>query len=198
MDEFETGPASLPVPSRSSHRSVEVGACVMEYAALLGGEAHSDHPARVHPLLADLCRRTNDRLGDDTRAGLVRLVPALIGTAQPLGPDGDPGVVSRAIADVYRRHLERRGAPVPPPPRSALADRLDPGAGGGTAVLDRPVAVEPARERYLWIDRAFEWSWSHRRDDDEVAGLLEEMVLEVRAAQGLPPVPTSGPMIRPA
>ncbi|NMO91054.1 hypothetical protein [Actinomycetospora sp. TBRC 11914] len=192
MDEIEVWPDGLPVPSRNCHRSVEVGACVMEYAALLGGEAHTDHPRSVHPLLAELSRRANDVVGDEARAALVLLVPALIGTAGAADPDADPDAASRAVADVLRRHLEGDGAPLAPRPRLPVPDRVDPGVGGGTAVLDRP-AAESHGEQQAWIDRAFERSCTTRRNDREVVELLEAMVHEVRAARGLPPVATGGP-----
>jgi uncharacterized membrane-anchored protein len=43
------------------------------------------------------------------------------------------------------------------------------------------------------VHRATERLWYGHRDDRELVELLEEMVHEVRAAQGLPPVGTSGP-----
>jgi len=73
MDETTGSPGQLPVPGRGSHRSVEHGACVMEYAALLSGDRHTDHPLGVHPFLATLCRQVNDIVGNEARAELVRL-----------------------------------------------------------------------------------------------------------------------------
>jgi hypothetical protein len=199
MDETAEWPAQLPVPGRGSHRSPEHGACVMEYAALLSGDRHTDHPLGVHPLLATLCRQTNDVLGDEARAELVRLVPALLGTGT-----GDPRMSDdaglRAVVEVLGRTLRRRGIVSPPPApsrRSELTeDRIDPGTGGGTAVLDRPVDSRPGvvpAATWVWVCRARERLWRARRDDREMVELLEEMVHEVRAAQGLPPVGTSGP-----
>ena len=211
MDETAEWPGQLPVPSRGAHPSVERGACVMEYAALLSGDHHTDHPLGVHPFLATLCRRINDGLGDDARAELVRLVPAFLGTGigdRRMSAD-DPGF--RAIVEVLGRHLRRRGivtgpSPVPPgrgdlpddefPDRRRPEDRLDPGSGGGTAVLDRPLG---ARARTVpsatvtWVHRAEARLLIGRGDDREMVELLEEMVHEVRAAQGLEPVATSGP-----
>jgi hypothetical protein len=205
MDETAEWPAQLPVPSRGAHPSVERGACVMEYAALLSGDHHTDHPLGVHPFLASLCRRFNDVLGDDARAELVRLVPALLGTGtgERRTAADDPGF--RAVVEVFGRALRRRGIlsrPSPAPmgwsdlPEDRLPpDRIDPGIGGGTAVLDRPA---DARSRavpsttHIWVHRAEARLFHERGDDREMVELLEEMVHEVRAAQGLPPVATSG------
>jgi hypothetical protein len=211
MDETADWPAQLPVPSRGAHPSAERGACVMEYAALLSGDHHTDHPVGVHPFLATLCRRFNDVLGDEARAELVRLVPALLGTGtgeRRMTAD-DPGF--RAIVEVLGRNLRRRGiatrpSPVPPEwsdlPEDRLPqgqwpeDRIDPGTGGGTAVLDRPVDARSRNIRsavLVWVHRAEARLFHARGDDREMVELLEEMVHEVRAAQGLAPVATSGP-----
>jgi hypothetical protein len=178
----------------------------MEYAALLSGDHHTDHPVGVHPFLATLCRRFNDVLGDEARAELVRLVPALLGTGtgERRTTVDDPGF--RAVVEVLGRNLRRRGivsrpSPTPPecsdlPGKRLPEERIDPGAGGGTAVLDRPA---DARARavpssvWIWVRRAEARLFHGRRDDREMVELLEEMVHEVRAVRGLPPVATSGP-----
>jgi hypothetical protein len=199
MDEAAGWPAQLPVPGRGSHRSVEHGACVMEYAALLSGDRHTDHPLGVHPFLATLCRQFNDVLGDEARAELVRLVPALLGTGTGVRPMSDDAGF-RAVVEVLGRNLRRRGivSPPPAPPRRSelTEDRIDPGTGGGTALLDRPVDARPRvvpAATVVWVHRAGERLWRGRRDVREMVELLEELVHEVRAAQGLPPVGTSGP-----
>jgi hypothetical protein len=45
----------------------------------------------------------------------------------------------------------------------------------------------------VWVHRAEARLFHGRGDDREMVELLEEMVHEVRAAQGLAPVATSGP-----
>jgi hypothetical protein len=199
MDETTEWPAQMPVPGRGTHRSVAHGACVMEYAALLSGDGHTDHPVRVHPYLAAVCRQVNDTLGDEARAELVRLVPALLGTGSGRGPGSDAG--RGAVVEVLRRHLLRRGLPAEPPTSPAVRpdppERIDPGVGGGTAVLDRPVGTPALVARAsvpAWTSRALAaLLWREGRDDREIIELLEEMVHEVRAAEGLAPVATSGP-----
>jgi hypothetical protein len=199
VDETTEWPAQMPVPSRGTHLSVDRGACVMEYAALLSGDRHTDHPVRVHPYLAAICRQVNDRVGDEARAELVRLVPALLGTGSGRGPGSDAG--RGAVVEVLRRHLLRCGLPAEPPTsppgRVDPPERIDPGVGGGTAVLDRPVETPALVARAslpAWTSRALgALLWREGRDDRAMVELLEEMVHEVRAAEGLPPVATSGP-----
>ncbi|HEY7361267.1 MAG TPA: hypothetical protein VH642_10675, partial [Streptosporangiaceae bacterium] len=53
----------------------------MELASYLAGERWSDHPACTHPLLAALARDVNDYTSDAGRAGLVPLIPSVIGLA---------------------------------------------------------------------------------------------------------------------
>jgi hypothetical protein len=53
----------------------------MELASVLAGEAWSDHPASVHPVLAAVARLVNDRIREQDRARLEPSVPAMIGTA---------------------------------------------------------------------------------------------------------------------
>ena len=67
--------------AKGSHDRREEGVCLLEAAAWLAGEEHSDHPACVSPVLAEFGRRLNDVLPDDKRQELVPLVPALLGTA---------------------------------------------------------------------------------------------------------------------
>jgi hypothetical protein len=74
-----TAPAGVPVLSRGRHRSPRRGACFMEFASFLAGERWSDHPACTHPLLAQLARRVNDAIGDESRQELVPLIPSVVG-----------------------------------------------------------------------------------------------------------------------
>jgi hypothetical protein len=57
-------PDVVPVLSRGKHRNPRKGACFMELASFLAGEAWSDHPACTHPLLAGLARLVNDYTTD--------------------------------------------------------------------------------------------------------------------------------------
>lgn len=80
MKRFEgTAPDLLPVLSRGKHKSPRSGACFMEFASHLSGEAWSDHPACTHPVLASLARMVNDCTSDEARSRLMMLIPSVIG-----------------------------------------------------------------------------------------------------------------------
>src|SRR5690349_4451399 len=72
-------PDVMPVLSRGKHRNPKKGACFMELASFLAGEAWSDHPACTHPLLASLARDVNDHVDDFARTKLAPLIPEVIG-----------------------------------------------------------------------------------------------------------------------
>lgn len=72
-------PDLMPVLSRGKHRSPKKGACFMELASFLAGEAWSDHPSCTHPLLASLARDINDHVDDYGRSRLAPLIPSVIG-----------------------------------------------------------------------------------------------------------------------
>ena len=67
--------------STGSHRTRDDGMCMMEAAAMLAGEPHTDRPECVDPVIAAFCRAWQDRLDDGRRADLaVPLVQLVIGT----------------------------------------------------------------------------------------------------------------------
>ena len=68
-------PDAMPVLSRGKHRSPKKGACFMELASFLAGEAWSDHPTCTHPLLASMARDVNDHVDDYARTRLAPLIP---------------------------------------------------------------------------------------------------------------------------
>jgi hypothetical protein len=72
-------PDMMPVLSRGKHRNPKKGACFMELASFLAGEAWSDHPSCTHPLLASLARDVNDHVGDYARSRLAVHIPEVIG-----------------------------------------------------------------------------------------------------------------------
>jgi hypothetical protein len=69
----------LPILSPGKHRSPRKGACFMEFASYLAGEAWSDHPACTHAGLAHLARMVNDCTSDEARGRLAPLIPSVIG-----------------------------------------------------------------------------------------------------------------------
>ncbi|MGB3909358.1 MAG: hypothetical protein WBL06_02650 [Pseudolysinimonas sp.] len=77
--EIQTIPEGMPRLSRGRHRSAKSGACFMEFASYLAGEAWSDSPQCTDPLLAHLARAVNDQLSDARRGEIARDIPRVIG-----------------------------------------------------------------------------------------------------------------------
>lgn len=69
--------------SRGSHLSPEQGACVMELASMLAGDAFSDHPPSVCPVIGSFLRAYNDTLDDDRRQDLYRYAAEVVGSRAP-------------------------------------------------------------------------------------------------------------------
>ena len=67
--------------SEGGHEPGDGKACIMEYVALLAGEAWSDNPMCTHPVLASMAREANDRMNDENRHLLVPLIGRLFGTS---------------------------------------------------------------------------------------------------------------------
>ena len=76
---YSSTPDAMPVLSRGKHRNARKGACFMELASYLAGEAWSDHPRCTHPLLAVLARAVNDQVEDEARSRIAPLIPEVIG-----------------------------------------------------------------------------------------------------------------------
>ncbi len=65
-----------------SHRDPDLGMCIMEAAAYVAGEPHSDHPACVSKTISAFLRAWNDQLQDNearTRL-LAPLIPHILNT----------------------------------------------------------------------------------------------------------------------
>ncbi len=67
--------------ARGRHKSPAAGACVMELASMLAGEAFSDRPRCVDPVVAAYMRALNDRLGPRERQRLYPYAARAVGTA---------------------------------------------------------------------------------------------------------------------
>lgn len=65
-----------------SHRTLSEGACAMEAAAYLAGEAHTDRPECVCPVISEFVLRWNDSLESEKErsAVLKPLIPEILGT----------------------------------------------------------------------------------------------------------------------
>jgi hypothetical protein len=67
--------------SAGRHPRAEQGRCAMEWVAHLAGEAHSDRPECVSPLVGAFARSWNDALDETTRQRLRPYLGRMIGTA---------------------------------------------------------------------------------------------------------------------
>lgn len=97
---MNTIPQIMPILSPGRHRSAKQGACFMEFASYLAGERWSDRPACTHPLLAMLARDVNDLTSDAGRAGLVHLIPRVVGLTSD-DPIVTATIAMRAAAAAY-------------------------------------------------------------------------------------------------
>ncbi len=64
-----------------THAAPEDGRCAMEWVSYLAGEAHSDEPTCVSPVLRAFCTTLNDSLEDAPRQRLRPYLTRTIGTA---------------------------------------------------------------------------------------------------------------------
>src|SRR4051794_11251757 len=67
--------------SAGRHPRAEQGRCAMEWVAHLAGEAHSDRPECVTPVVGAFARSWNDALDETTRQRLRPYLGRMIGTA---------------------------------------------------------------------------------------------------------------------
>jgi hypothetical protein len=65
-----------------THATPEDGRCAMEWVSYLAGEAHSDEPTCVSPVLRAFCTTLNDSLEDAPRQRLRAYLARTIGTAR--------------------------------------------------------------------------------------------------------------------
>jgi hypothetical protein len=64
-----------------AHTSPSDGMCIMEAAAYLAGQPHSDSPPCVMPAIGSFLRSWNDTGGNEIRQQIRRYVPLILGTA---------------------------------------------------------------------------------------------------------------------
>jgi hypothetical protein len=67
--------------SKGHHKDRDDGMCLMEAAAWLAGQPHTDHPPCVSPVLGIFGRALNDVLPDTTRQQLKPYLRPMLGTA---------------------------------------------------------------------------------------------------------------------
>jgi hypothetical protein len=66
--------------SRGKHASPAEGACVMELASMLAGEAFGDHPVSVCPVIGAILRTYNDSIDDGRRQDLYAYASRVVGS----------------------------------------------------------------------------------------------------------------------
>jgi hypothetical protein len=80
MTDLDTGHQTVVI-RKGRHDSPERGACVMELSSMLAGEAFSDHPATVCPVIAGFLRSYNDLLPDGQHDELYAYAAQVVGTS---------------------------------------------------------------------------------------------------------------------
>jgi hypothetical protein len=66
--------------SKGKHSSPGDGACVMELASMLAGEAFTDHPVSVCPLIGSFMRSYNDSIDERRRQSLYEYASKVVGS----------------------------------------------------------------------------------------------------------------------
>lgn len=99
--------------SRGTHDSPDQGACVMELASMLAGEAFSDHPRAVCPVIGAFLRTYNDSIDDERRRALYAYAAKVVGSR---GPEELTRARARHLRGLYadlqlRRHPWARCLP---------------------------------------------------------------------------------------
>jgi len=98
--------------SKGKHSSPETGACVMELASMLAGEAFSDHPQSVCPVIGSFLRAYNDAIDDRRRQDLYAYAAKVIGSRGTAAVARARGQRLAAWADQVRpRRLGQRLLP---------------------------------------------------------------------------------------
>ena len=130
--------------SQGKHRGPDHGACVMELASMLAGEAFSDRPRCVDPVIAGFLRTYNDGIDESRRQDLYPLASEVVGTRAVAGVQAERARMCLAWAQ--QRHAElRQGARRLLPSRPLLPDgRLGDDAAG---TLAGRIAVKQASRR---------------------------------------------------
>jgi hypothetical protein len=70
---------------KGKHDSPEDGACVLELASVLAGEAFSDHPESVCPVIGSFLRAYNDSIDDQRRQDLYAYAAKVVGSRASAG-----------------------------------------------------------------------------------------------------------------
>lgn len=157
-------PELVPVLSRGKHRSPSKGACFMEFASYLAGERWSDRPSCTHPLLAQLARDVNDHLSDAARAGLVSLIPSVVGLTGD-DPRVDVGIAMRSAATALpvAAHDRQRALATGVMAAERLLATLD---RSGPSSIDTAHVLDQAHQALSKTPHAARWATQFIGDTD--------------------------------
>ncbi|HEY2769863.1 MAG TPA: hypothetical protein VGI87_04815 [Solirubrobacteraceae bacterium] len=115
---------------KGKHSSPDDGACVMELASMLAGEAFTDHPECVCPAIGSFLRAYNDSVDDARRQDLYEYAARVVGSRR--GPDVAQARADRLLAwggELQPRRLTRL---LPAPLRTLASARRPPADAAGT------------------------------------------------------------------
>lgn len=99
-------PDGLPILSAGAHPSPSMGACFMEFNALLAGLEFNDHPDVVDAELTQALQVCNDAMTDEGRISLVPLLGRALGLVAPGFEVAQPYYAQRVadVADALATH----------------------------------------------------------------------------------------------
>ena len=130
--------------SQGKHRGPEHGACVMELSSMLAGEAFTDRPRCVDPVIAGFLRTYNDGIDESRRQELFPLAAEVVGTRAVAGVQAERARMCLAWAQEHHAAL-RHGPRKLLPARPIMPDgRLGDDAAG---TLAGRIAVKLANRR---------------------------------------------------
>ena len=131
--------------SQGKHRGPDHGACVMELSSMLAGEAFTDRPRCVDPVIAGFLRTYNDGIDERRRQDLYPLAAEVVGSRSVAGVQAERARMCVSWAHEHHaalRHGPRRLLPA----RPLLPDgRLGDDAAG---TLAGRIAVKLAGRRH--------------------------------------------------
>jgi hypothetical protein len=115
---------------KGKHSSPDDGACVMELASMLAGEAFTDHPECVCPAIGSFLRAYNDSVDDVRRQDLYEYAARVVGSRR--GPDVEQARADRLLAWAAELQPRRLTRLLPAPLRTLASQRRPPADAAGT------------------------------------------------------------------
>jgi hypothetical protein len=182
----------MPVLAPGGHAHPRTGGCFAEVAATLSTHQWTDHPTSIPPLLGQIARRVNDLSSPEARTDLAPLIPWAVCRPRPSAD------LTRDIA-VITGLIESARSELPGNPD------LDP----VLQQLERQPRPRHILDRIRWRRAARHLVRTHLRSitsrtegptrDAELRVLLVTAIDNIRAVEGLPPLPrpVDTPVIRP-